>query len=78
MAGRLIKVAAEFLDAMADTAEAAWRTITAEYADPALPGDAAGSAGGPNGLKQNGSPKDNGERAENKDNGEDPGPARER
>ncbi|MFY9930523.1 MAG: ribonuclease III [Streptosporangiaceae bacterium] len=60
-------------------AEAAWHTITAEYADPALPaGGVAGSAGGPNGLKENRGPKENGERGENKDNGEDPGPARER
>jgi ribonuclease-3 len=43
-------------------AEAAWRTITAETADPALPGDGSASPGSPK---------------ENKSNGKDPGPTQE-
>jgi ribonuclease-3 len=44
-------------------AEAAWQTITAETADPALPADGPASPGAPK---------------ENKSNGKDPGPAQER
>ena len=47
VAGRLIKVAAEFFDAMADTAEAAWRTteLIESSGRPGHPGSHRGNAG---------------------------------